>query len=427
MKINTITIKNFRCIEELAVRFDDRLTVLVGKNGAGKSAILDAVTVAVGTLTSELKMKPFGIRKEDARNVCYVLGSGIDTQAQYPVSIEACGELAGEKVNWTRELRSAKGHTVTVDSKEFRSIAASYATRVAQGDAGLILPIVSYYGTGRLWAQMREKQKAPLEKTSRLNGYLDSLDAAANNKLMMQWFRKMTLRDLQNGKPSPEYKAVKRAIAQCFKAFAGTSEVDVRFNLDNLEIELLYTAASGEMAACSLEQLSDGYKSAISLIADIAYRMSMLNPQLLGRVLEETPGVVLIDEVDLHLHPAWQRRILQDLMGIFPKVQFIVSTHAPAVIHSTQAGRLIALEHGQVQRDRVQPYGKDINSVLTEIMDVPTRPEPVEQQFAAYYRKMDERDYGAAEKILDDLASILGESDTELTSCRVNLQLEQLP
>lgn len=426
MKIEKITIKNFRCIEELAIDFDDRLTVLVGKNGAGKSAILDAVTVAVGTLTSELKMKTFGISKEDARNVCYVLGSGIDTQAQYPVSIEACGKLAGENVKWTRALRSVKGHTVTVDSERFRGIAASYATRVARGDAELILPIVSYYGTGRLWAQMREKQKAPLEKTSRLNGYLDSLDAAANNKLMMQWFRKMTLRDLQNGKPSPEYKAVKQAIAQCFKSLDGASEVDVRFNLDNLEIELLYTADSGEIVACSLEQLSDGYKSAISLIADIAYRMSMLNPQLLDRVLEETPGVVLIDEVDLHLHPAWQHRILQDLMTIFPNVQFIVSTHAPAVIHSTQVGRLIVLEKGKVQRDSIQPYGRDINSVMTEIMDVATRPEPVRQQFAAYYNKMDEGDYEAAEQILDNLASILGEYDTEVTACRVNLQLEQL-
>lgn len=420
MQIKRISIKNFRCFEDLELEFDKRLTVLVGKNGAGKSAILDAVTVAVGTLLSELKKKPYSIRKEDARSVCYYnIGSGVDVQAQYPVSIETRGELAGESVCWTRMLRGAKGHTITVDADDFKRIAASYAARIAQGDAGLILPIVSYYGTGRLWAQMREKQKAKLEKTSRLNGYEDSLDAAANNKLMLQWFRKMTFRDWQNGKPSLEFMAVKEAIARFFRSLTEATDVDVRFNPDSLEIELLYTLASGERVISPLEQLSDGYKSAISLIADIAYRMSSLNPQLLDRVLDDTPGVVLIDEVDLHLHPAWQHRILHDLMSIFPKVQFIVSTHAPAVIHSTQVGNMIVLKDGKVQRICAQPYGKDMNTVMTEVMGVAARPEPVKQQFADYYKKMDEGDYAAAEKILDTLASCLGEYDTEVTACPI--------
>ena len=85
-----------------------------------------------------------------------------------------------------------------------------------------------------------------------------------------------------------------------------------------------------------VSQLSDGYKCTISLIADIAYRMAILNPQLLNKVLVETEGIILIDEVDLHLHPKWQKRILKDLMDIFPKVQFIVSTHAPEVINSVK-------------------------------------------------------------------------------------------
>lgn len=426
MKIENITIKNFRCFEELTVSFDDRLTILVGKNGSGKSAILDAVTVAIGTFISELKMKTFGIRKGDARNVCYSLGSGLDIQAQYPVSIEAKGNVGGRNITWKRELRSKSGHTATTDAKEFKSIIANYTKQVAQGDSSLVLPIVSYYGTGRLWAQMREKQKAPLEKTSRLNGYLDSLDAAANNKLMLQWFRKITLRDLQQKQTSPELQVVKQAIVQCFKALTGTSEIDVKFNLDSLEIEIEYTDASGERKAYSLEQLSDGYKSAISLIADIAYRMAMLNPQLLDQILLETPGVVLIDEIDLHLHPEWQHQILHDLMTIFPKIQFIVSSHAPAVIQSCKEGHLVILENGAIQRDRVQAYGRDTNSIMTEIMEVPTRPESIKKQFDEFYDKMNKNQYLLAEEILDKLSSILGEDDYEVTACRINLQLEQI-
>ena len=423
MKIHDITIRNFRCFDALKLSLDDRLTILVGRNGAGKSAVLDAVAIAAGTLSAELKLKPCVFRKEDARNVCYPLGSGIDVQAQYPVSVEASGSLANKEVRWTRILRSEKGRTATTNAEHFKSLAADCAARVARGDTSLILPIVSYYGTGRLRSQTKN---IPWGKSSRLNGYADSTDAAADYKLMLQCFRKMSLRDMQNGQNSPEFIAVKQAIIRCFRALTGSPEVEVRFNPDTQEIELCYTDAEGGKLVTSLNQLSDGYRSALCLIADIACRMAMLNPQLLGRVLEETPGVVLIDEVDLHLHPAWQHRILPDLMTLFPGVQFIVSTHAPAIIHSVREGRLVVLDKGKMLRNDAQAYGKDVNSVMTEIMDVSPRPEPVRQQFSDYYSKMDAGDYAAAEKILNDLASVLGEYDTEVTACRMNLQLEQL-
>ena len=80
--------------------------------------------------------------------------------------------------------------------------------------------------------------------------------------------------------------------------------------------------------------MSDGYKNTLSMIGDIAYRMAVLNPMLGDKVLEDTSGVVVIDEIDLHLHPQWQQTIISDLNTIFPKIQFIVSSHAPAVINS---------------------------------------------------------------------------------------------
>lgn len=427
MRVNSITVHNFRCFESLTVKFDSRLTVLVGKNGAGKSTVLDAVTIALGALSSELvKKKTYGISKGDVRNVCYALGSGIDVQPQYPVLIEADGMIANEPINWARILRNQSGRTVLYESENFKRLATSYSKRTAQGDASLILPIVSYYGTGRLWAQMKEKPKDTLAKTSRLNGYLDSLAASANNKLMIQWFRKMTMRDLQKGVTSPEFAAVKRAISRCVEFLTGSSDVEVFFNLDNFEISIKYSTSTGEQILSSLNQLSDGYKSTISLIADIAYRMSMLNPQLAEKVLEDTPGVVLIDEVDLHLHPAWQHRILQDLMNIFPKVQFIVTTHAPSVIHSTKEGRLVVLGDGLVQSDFLSPYGKDVNSVMSEIMDVPARPETIRNLFEDFYHQLDACEFDIAEKTLNNLTQILGEYDPEVTSCRVSLQLEKL-
>ena len=105
--------------------------------------------------------------------------------------------------------------------------------------------------------------------------------------------------------------------------------------------------------------LSDGYRCTISLIADIAYRMALLNPQLLDSVLTETDGIVLIDEIDLHLHPTWQKRVLKDLMDIFPKVQFIVSTHAPEVINSVKSDSVIILKDDKVLSATDETYGRD--------------------------------------------------------------------
>ena len=165
---------------------------------------------------------------------------------------------------------------------------------------------------------------------------------------MMNWFKKKTIQTMQIcsealGK-SIELSVVYRAMQMCFQRVTGYSDVDFNYNLDTNEIECRYVDEDGLSMSVPLPQMSDGYKSTISLIGDIAYRMAVLNPQLGMDVIDETDGIVLIDEVDLHLHPAWQHRILGDLQEIFPKIQFIVTTHAPAVISSAKSENLVILK-----------------------------------------------------------------------------------
>ena len=183
-----------------------------------------------------------------------------------------------------------------------------------------------------------------MKRIYRSNGYIDSLDGAANDKLMMKWFQKMTIQELQRKQEIPEFTAVRTAMEQVFASITGFSDVNVQFNLDTGDIDVTYYDQNNEHVRIPLSLLSDGYKCTISLIADIAYRMAILNPQLLDKVLTETEGIVLIDEVDLHLHPTWQKRILKDLLDIFPMVQFIVSTHAPEVINSVRSDSVVILK-----------------------------------------------------------------------------------
>lgn len=146
----------------------------------------------------------------------------------------------------------------------------------------------------------------------------------------------------------------------------------VQFNLDTSELEVIYFDGNNDHVRIPVSMLSDGYKCTISLIADIAYRMAVLNPQLFDNVLTETEGIVIIDEIDLHLHPMWQKRILKDLMSIFPKVQFIVSTHAPEVINSVRSESIVVLKNNTVRYVGDETYGKGANTILREVMDVQT-------------------------------------------------------
>lgn len=427
MFLKSLVLHNFRCFSNLEVNFRNRLTVLVGNNGSGKSTVLEAAAIAAGTLTSAMDgLTNYGIKKSDAHYKCFDLGSNVDVQPQFPVEITASGKVDDKVISWTRNLNTANSRGGFASAKELTAISHSYQERMRNGDKELKLPIISYYGTGRLWNQHREKKNDIFEKNNRSNGYVDSLDGAANDKLMMKWFQKMTMQQIQRGQAIPEFTAVKMAMEQVFASVTGFSDVNVQFNLDTGDIDIIYFDKNHEHVRIPVSLLSDGYKCTISLIADIAYRMAILNPQLLDKVLTETEGIVLIDEIDLHLHPRWQKRILKDLMSVFPKVQFVVSTHAPEVINSAKRESIVILNGNEVITAADETYGKDANTILREVMEVFARPDDIRELLDKFYELIDEEKWNKAETVIEQLEAEIGNNDPEVNACRVRLELEQL-
>lgn len=175
-----------------------------------------------------------------------------------------------------------------------------------------------------------------------------------------------------------------------------------------------------------MKELSDGYKNTLSMVADIAYRMAVLNPWLLDNVLKETTGIVLIDEIDLHLHPQWQQRIIGDLRAIFPKVQFIVSTHAPLVINSVKKENLLILTDQQAVEPQNEVFGRDANAILSSVMGASERPSEIKQMFQSVYDAIDEQRYDDAASTLQQIEDKIGSADPELTSAQVSLELERM-
>lgn len=430
MYIQTLALQNFKGFEDIELEFHPKLSVIVGANGSGKTSIMEGTAIAISTMF--VKMDGLSGRRIDKSQVhlkAFSVGSTKDVQPQYPVIVKASAMTKSGEIKWTRSLNKPKGNTTVTDAKEMVDLGIRLQKCLRNGDKEIILPVFAYYGTGRLWDYHREKQSDVFEANNRMNGYIDCVDGTANIKLMMNWFSKMTVEKYQNQELGlegvPELETVYSAMETCYRKITGCDDVKIQYNMGIRELEIAYRDESGELMRIPINQLSDGYKSTISLVADIAYRMAVLNPQLLGNICQETDGVVLIDEVDLHLHPKWQQRILGDLTEIFPKVQFIVSTHAPEVINSVSKDNVIVIENNQAVPAPAETYGKDANGILRAIMCVKERPNEIMRKFDLFYKMIDDKDYREAERILEELENNLGD-DPDLTSMRIQLDLEQL-
>lgn len=432
MKLTRVQLSNYRGFENIELPLHDNITILVGNNGSGKSSILDGIAVGLASIFLGLDgATSGGIHKDDVRIQTFELGSRLERQPQYPARIRCDGYVYEHPISWARALNTENGSTTYGEAKDLTAITRQLNNRIKTGDSTVVLPIISYYSTARLWAKKKEKRNsAKVNLHNRYAGYTDCLDVMSNEKLLYGWLQQMTYQELQDGQQVPELSAVKKAILVCFNSSGASHGMGIAekcmYNVKSDEIEITYALPSGHKEIRYVSQMSDGYRNMLCMVADIAYRMALLNPQLLDRVLEETSGVVLIDEVDLHLHPAWQRHIIATLRELFPKVQFIVSTHSPNVINSVTHEQIVILENGTAEPVSIPTYGKDVNAILGTVMDVPERPDDVQTKIDSFHKHLSHCEFDAAQNILRDLTLVLGENDPEVVSAATALMLETM-
>lgn len=226
--------------------------MIVGKNGAGKTAILDAVAVAVSTFLLGIDGGVSrSISKDDAIYEFHNLDGTVDPQHQFPVSIDSIGDcLDKQAVKWVRSLNSENGNTTIKEARELTNISKEAQNRIMTGDKSLILPLISYYGTGRLYAQKKEKKNIKsLTEFKRQVGYVDCMAAESNEKLMLNWFQIQTLKSLQEQQRTGVIekplllKTVETAICKCFERISGSKNASIIFDLDTHRLVLNYENA----------------------------------------------------------------------------------------------------------------------------------------------------------------------------------------
>lgn len=436
MRINELHLKNFRCFDELTINFSTPYTVLIGINGSGKSSILDALRIVIDGFVSSARSdarenaayrNSINLQDRDAKIKTVIAGSTINKESQYPVAVNVTAEFSsGHSLSWTHELfahASLKNDGVN----EVGKLISDLQQQISNNEC-VICPVIVYYGTRRQWNKSVGSKPDEVSFLSQMNGYVNCLNAQPFNiEVMRHWFSRMLL--IERKKPVPEFQAVRTAIANCYKNIVDSNELqDVKIDYDAEveDIEIQQTFANGKSEILPLHYLSDGAKSILAIASDIAYRMAVLNPHLLGNVTEETDGVVLIDEIDMHLHPSWQQKVVDSLHKTFPKVQFIVTTHSPTVLTNVPKEHIRVLNSGEVYTPPVNTKGRDVNSILREIMNTDVRPANVTQKLNYFAQAVEDGELETAQQILNELREQLGDNDSEVIGAQVTLDLERI-
>lgn len=384
--IKTLTLKNYRCFQELTLSFHHQLTVFVAPNGGGKTAVLDGVAVAmrlfVDTVEGRTNSKGFS-----ARDIRLVLNPDSKMEPVTPVRLEASAKFLGQEISWARERQSeAASRTTTAEAGGLKRVAEELAEKnqvwaQSRGAQPPLFPLVSYYGTGRLWSTSKLTEGKKTRETApnaRHRGYTDCLSSTSHYKYFIDWFRRFSYEAQKSAAESPHephrmLTAVRHAVDIAL-APSGWRGLEWDFAEDTI------VAHHADLGRLPVDTLSDGIRNMIGLVADVAHRTVRLNPHLGDSAAVGTPGIVLIDEVDMHLHPQWQQVVLQALEKAFPLIQFIVTTHSPQVLTTVRKDniRVFACDEDgnwSASEPVTSPLAHEAGDALANIMGTHPRPE----------------------------------------------------
>ena len=460
MKLSKVEITYFRCFESLPIDLQPDINVIVGANGAGKSSILDAIAIALYELI--VAIGAGGKRQRAAQGAALEpTDISIDPSTADPiegrqsfVQVRATAKefyevngftetpMTGQPITleWSEHIRYTRPSTFTYDPKASerfsrlnRYFQAIWEEIRNSSDQALIpLPVVAYYRATRRINGMPTLGDIFKIELSRIEAFANALNAGANFTAMCQWLYLRENQELRaqadRREANPTEFSSLRAIRQALKrTIEGVERIYFDGSPPRLMIDL--RNSEGSPQALELAQLSDGYRNLLALVLDFARRLAQANPNWPNPL--EAPGILLIDEVELHLHPRWQQTIIPSLRLAFPNTQIIVSTHSPAVLTTVRREHihLLGSDHKfENLPEDVGTYGAENSHVLAEVFGTHTRPQNIEtvEMLRAYLHLIEDHKHNTeeAESLRRDLESALGRSDPELR--RADLRIRQM-
>jgi predicted ATP-binding protein involved in virulence len=414
MRLTSIELENFRCFEKERIDFHPQLNVFVGMNASGKTALLEGIGLGLGMFLKHLYGHRSGIRKSDIRQETK---SGT-ARLSMPVGISLSGLIgpSNEQRNWA--LRYGTDDAAGI-SNTFKIIVDDISRKIFES-VNIELPVLLYFSTQRLWGgddSALQSNDALFQLNRRITGYFESLSKKSNTL----FFEKEIDKEQKASQQSKDlHYDFDDSRLNLIRSLAGKVIEDCEiFYFDYEKESLAVKFKDGKRL--TLNELSDGQRSLLLISTGIAFQCATLNPYM-GLDAYKSQGVVLIDEVELHLHPDWQRRILPILIREFPNLQFIATTHSPQVLSTIDGECVHVIKDFHVHPLQQYTLGRDSNSILSEVFGIEERPKEYADKLQHFYSLLKTETVAEAERAFEELESLWGGMDTEIVRARMFLE-----
>ncbi len=455
MRLKKITLVNYRCFENLEIDLNPKLTVLVGENGSGKTAILDGIASGLSPLLRYLssanqRLSGPGIKDTDFRIEPIPSRGGKQRWgASDYVQVIVETDLGMIWDNWRRSSVDKQQATKIGQSK-----LADYAKGIIESfktESPELLPIFGYYGAQRGTIEIPERLRSSNQNYSFPTAALaNALNSQSEFKELLKWFddaesaelRANKGRGTDNFEVSIALETVRNAVENIFNN---------KYRNPCFNKEHRFVVEQEDGMPLQVSQLSQGYQSMLALIMDYARRLAIGNShltvdELFKHSIQQSlfdvrmyspcllaPGVMLIDEIDLHLHPSWQQRVIADLMRTFPNTQLIVTTHSPQVLSTVRRDAIRLLgkdgsDHLIAAKPVAESYGEMSSDVLESVMQVnPIPPIPEKSDLDRLTALVDQGLYDAveAQNLLNRLKSVLSDTHPHIQKLLRGIQRQK--
>lgn len=439
--MKNIDIRDFRCFRHLSVDLTPGINLFIGDNASGKTSFLLACKYAINCFFSgysNLYTNWTYPQKDDFRRVVYG-EKRLDTQpinigfSFLPNEIEVGEEvesLCNQLVLTSKTEKSRKplisGLRPLRNYGRFLSENAFGTDYNSLGKQFFALPLIASYSTHGIHKKQTVNANyfKEINQTAAFGYYM----CASTDGLLEHWVRRWLV--LEEAKKNPiERSVVNKALHDMFGE-SGCNVIrgfDVRINYK----DVVCIFNDGREIPVSI--LSDGYRRLVSIVVDIAFRCALLNSLKYGEEAGRlTKGTVIIDEIDLHLHPSLQAVVLKALHNTFPNIQFIVSTHAPMVMSGVESNSdncVMYMDYDphsdNYQTVKVDTYGMDISTLAETVLNVPSRNPDVKLDLDHLGELVDKECYEEAKVFLDQLKSRFGNHLPELSGFDTQITLEE--
>ena len=411
-------IQNFKGIEKMDLEFSSGVNLLIGNNGVGKTTVLEALALSIQTYFSRMNdITKKSIKKDDVHFTSNLVGDASQHRVySNPTVLKSKINLDG--VEYSSEISREDETNATRTKYTGKELAA--AGRELLNSQEAILPVICYFSTSRVVDT--QKVSTNTVGKNKLNdrrcGYIDCLNATLDRKALTDWAFKMAMAEYKKGASVAEYEAFKKAVGIFMQKMNDLDEIPLVEYTRDFE-DITYTEDGKTML---VNYLSAGYQSLLWMLMEISFRIALLNPELSD--YSQAEGIVLIDEIDMHLHPRWQWKILDALHSSFPKVQFIAATHSPIIISSFKDAKLLSIgENGAEELSGAYAYSiDDVVEYKQGSFGIPQELRQLEQEFEdAFYL----RDKEGSQKAVDKMRELFGTSNTEVKRAEARMQMRK--